>query len=466
MFRFRAAAALSGILFANAIGRASEPVVYSTPPGVAHEDTFTVRVRQEGGRWQDLFEHAVMVDLDDPQRASMVQFDMDAPVEVEVRKNNGDVRRVELRPNGTGIAVHLVGPIARFKLDHPAKLSVEFDGDRLHNLHLFASAVEKTRPDRQGAGVVWFGPGIHTPPDQPGSVFSFRSNTTVYLESGAVLRGKIVLDRVSNVRVLGRGIIQNPERGFEITYADNITIDGPIVINPKHYTVYCGQSRHVRIRDLKTFSAAPWSDGLDFMSCSDVDIADVFLRTSDDSIAIYGHRWGFKGDARNFLVQDAILWADVAHPINIGLHGGGDAAPEIIENLKFQHIKILGQDEDDPNYQGTMAISAGDANLVRHVMFDDVQVYDIEEGSLLNLRVLFNQKYSLSPGRGIRDIQFRNIRADARQLRPSVIAGFDAERTVAGVSIHGLTINGRKVPDAAGANLVVGPYAQEVTITK
>ncbi len=53
-----------------------------------HNDDFTVRVRSIGGEWQDLFEYKVQVDMDRVQDASMVQFDMDEPVEVMVKKNS------------------------------------------------------------------------------------------------------------------------------------------------------------------------------------------------------------------------------------------------------------------------------------------------------------------------------------------------------------------------------------------
>ena len=49
--------------------------------GLPHNDDYTVRVRMPGGEWQDVFEYKVQVDLDKPQDASMVQFDMGSPVE-------------------------------------------------------------------------------------------------------------------------------------------------------------------------------------------------------------------------------------------------------------------------------------------------------------------------------------------------------------------------------------------------
>ena len=66
--------------------------------GMAHNDDYTVRVRTLDGEWQDLFEYNVQVDMDNVQDATMVQFDMGCPVEVMVKKNNGTVRDVAIRP--------------------------------------------------------------------------------------------------------------------------------------------------------------------------------------------------------------------------------------------------------------------------------------------------------------------------------------------------------------------------------
>ena len=63
-------------------------------PGIRHNDDYTVRVREVGGEWKDLYEYNVNVDMDRVQDASMVQFDMGSPVEVMVKKNPGHIHDV------------------------------------------------------------------------------------------------------------------------------------------------------------------------------------------------------------------------------------------------------------------------------------------------------------------------------------------------------------------------------------
>jgi polygalacturonase len=221
----------------------------------------------------------------------------------------------------------------------------------------------------------------------------------------------------------------------------------------------CGQSRGLTIRNLRTFSAGGWTDGIDLMACSNVHIDGAFLRTSDDAVAIYADRWDYHGDARNYLVENSTLWADVAHPVNIGLHGSKDV-PRTIENLVFRNIDILDHDEDDRDYQGALAITDGDNNLVRNVVFDDIRVDRIEEGILFNFRVVFNQKYSLAPGRGIENIVMRRVRSRSGNANRPVIAGYDTHRTVRDVSL--VDVGG---PDGALSleDIDVGLYAERIS---
>lgn len=436
--------------------------IHESPPGAAlysHlNDDFTVRARIPGGAWRDLYEYKVRVDSDRPSEATMVLFDVAGPVEVAVKKNNGDVRRVEVRPDSAGIRARLVGNTAYFRVERPTKVSIEFDGDRLHNLHLFANAPEAMLP-AAGPDVVYFGPGLHKPAEGQKS-FRFASNKTVVVAGGAILQGMVELRDVENVRIVGHGIIEEAQEGILIAKSRNITIDGPVILNPKHYTVYCGQSTGVTIRNLKAFSVGSWTDGIDMMSCSDVLIDDVFLRNSDDNIAIYGGRWEFKGDVRNVRVQNAILWADIAHPINIGLHGTA-STPEVIEDIAFRNIDVLGHDEDDRDYQGVMAITDGDNNLVRNVRFEDIRIDDVQEGMLFNFRAVFNAKYSHAPGRGIQDILIRNVRFKGGDINRPVLAGYAADRTVRGVTIDNLTVAGRRI---TRGDIDVGPFVEGLTV--
>jgi len=444
---------------------AQQLVTYPVPQAVVysmHNDDYTVKVRKPGGEWQDLYEYNVKVDLDKPQDASMVYFDFSGAVEVFVRKNNENIRSVAVRPSSYGIKPLVNGNTITFTLTGAKKISIEFNGDKFHNLHLFANAIEKDRPDSNDVNVIYFGPGVHYPRDTVKKEFRIPANKTVYIDGSAILRGMLVCDHVNNVRITGRGIIDRPQEGVAIYYSNNIEVDGITFIDPNHYTVAGGQSKNITIRNVKSFSAKGWSDGLDFMSCSDVTIDDVFLRNSDDCIAIYGHRWDFYGNAKNYSVTNSTLWADVAHPINIGVHGDAVKGGDTLENIVFKNIDILEQDEDDPNYEGCMAISDGDLNLVRHVRFEDIRVDDFEEGQLINIRAVYNKKYNAAPGAGVQNIYFRNISYNGVNNSLSIINGLDKDHLVQGVTFENLSINGKLIINAEEGNIRLGQFTKNI----
>ncbi|MVM35991.1 glycoside hydrolase [Spirosoma sp. HMF4905] len=460
LFFFLIAALSTALAQTLVVHPVPQELVYS-----AHNDDFTVRVRRSGEAWQDLFEYAVDVDMDKVQIASMVTFDFSGTVEVAVTANNETIQAVQIRPLSAEIVPTLRGKTLYFKLNQPRNLSIEINGDKRHNLHLFANPLETYKPNPNDPNIVYFGPGIHTPGDKPGDVFNIPSDKTVYLAGGAVLRGKLVCDKVKNVRILGRGILDHPLRGIEITHSENVEVDGLIVRNPQHYTVYGGQSKGITIRNLKSFSCKGWSDGIDLMSCSDVLVDNVFMRNSDDCIALYGHRWNYYGSCRNVTVKNSILWADVAHPINLGLHGNTVSVGDTLENITFTNIDILEHDEDDPNYQGCMAISCGDLNLIRNIRFENIRVDDFEEGQLVNLRVLYNQKYNTGPGRNIEDVLFKNITYTGALANPSIIEGLSEKGAIKGVTFDNISINGKQILSTTDFGLKVGRFTEAIKFT-
>ncbi len=388
--------------------------------GMSHNDDYTVRVRVPGGDWKDLFEYNVQVDMDRVQDASMVQFDMGSPVEVMVKKNNGTIHEVDIRPQARKVQYVQNKNVITFTLDKPQYLSVEFNGDRLHNLHLFANPMETETYSKEEKGVMYFGPGVHRPKDLPNNQIRIPGNTTVYLAPGAVVKAKLLLDKVENVRIIGRGILDHPVRGIEITDSKNIVIDGITVVNPDHYTVFGGGAEGVTIKNLKSFSCKGWSDGIDMMCCHDVLIDNVFMRNSDDCIALYN------------------------------------------QNLVFRNIDILEHDEDDVPYQGCMAIDAGDRNRVKNILFEDIRVESIQEGRLFHINVRFNGKYDKQPGQSIDGVTFRNITYNGVGENPSLIKGLDKDRMVRDVIFENVVVNGKKMKDLSG--FITNEYIERIGV--
>ncbi|QUL53414.1 hypothetical protein KDC22_23905 [Paenibacillus tritici] len=471
--------------------------VYEAPEGVPLRHDFKVRACVPGGVWQDIAVYEAKVDMHEVRLASMAYFDMRGTVNVEIEYDEAAIEEVVIRPLSAGTAYERQGNVIRLTLDRPCKLSIEINGNRFNNLHLFANKPESAAPQPDAAGVLLLKPAIHRTEDiyrlaeelavlSPGAprviyfapgmhyleetVLRIPSDTTVYLAGGAAVVGSFVCEQVEKVRICGRGIIYLSQfsrfsafRGVRIVFSRDIAVEGITLLDPPHYSIYIGKSERVRIDNFKSFSTRGWSDGIDMMASSDIEIRDVFLRTSDDCIAVYGSRWDYQGDTRRVSVTHSILWADVAHPLMIGTHGDHERDGDIIEDIEFRNIDILEHHEPQENYQGAMAINAGDHNTIRNVTYDNIRVEGFEQGRLVDLRVVWNKDYNPAPGRLIENVVFRNINYTGDNAQPSRIHGYDVERRVEGVTFVGLVINGKPVLDASVGNFDVNTFTKRVS---
>lgn len=426
------------LCFCTTIAQAGKIVTYQAPAEITQNKDFTVKVRTAGGPWTDLDEYEVLVDAQNVQKSSMVSFDFDGNVEVSVTCNREDVKTARIRPLSYNIPFNLKGNTITFTLANPSDISVEVNGDIFHNLQLFSNPLETDKPFQGDPKTIYFGPGFHQM-----DTLKMEIGQNLYLAGGAVLKTKVVCNRVHDVKIFGRGILLNGYRGVEITFSSNISVHDLIFVNPTHYTIFGGQSDHLDINRIRSFSAKGWSDGIDLMSCSDVQVDGVFLRTSDDCIALYGHRWEYYGDCRNVTVRNSTLWADVAHPIMMGTHGNPELGKsEVLENLTFQNIDILNHDEPQLNYQGCMAINVSDENLARNIRFENIRVEDFERGQLFNLRVTYNKKYATAPGRGIENITFKDVTYQGKNANLSILEGYAENRGIKHIVFDNLIING------------------------
>lgn len=443
--RYLKSTLLLNILFQLPLIAENQLVTYEAPEGALLNNAFNVEVRVPGEPWRPVPTYLVKVDevrqaQHQTMNASMASFDMKGRVEVRVTPLGVKLKTVRIRPLSYGIQHTRKGGAFTFFLDKPSNLSVEVNADIFHNLHLFANPIMTETPDQNDSDVVYFGPGIHT---FPNNAYRVPSGKTVYVDGGAVLRGQLLIEDVRDVRVIGRGQVEHTVKmGIHIARSKNVLVEGL-------FTTQCatGGSDLVTIRNVKSISYYGWGDGMNVFASSNVLFDRVFCRNSDDCTTVYATRKGFSGDARNITMQHSTLWADVAHPIFIGLHGDADQ-PDVIENLTYTDIDILDHKEMQVDYQGCLTINAGDNNVVRNVRFENIRVEDFRQGQLVNLRIFFNKKYCRAPGAVIENVLFKDITYNGSNAALSIIAGYDEQRNVRNICFENLVINGKVIHDA------------------
>ena len=446
--------------------------VAGAPQGISLNNDFTVKVRPEGkSKWVLVPTYLVKVDevretKHHVEHASMATFDFSEKVEIAVTYNKGEIDSARVRPLSYDIPFTIEGNTLQFSLEKPANLSVEVNGDIFHNLHLFANPLDTFEVDKKNPDLIYFGPGIH---HVEGGEFRIPSGKTVYVAGGAVMMGRMLIENVHDVKLLGRGIIDpSVKMGIRIANSRNVYVEGLMATQ-----CATGGSDSVTIRNVKVISYFGWGDGMNVFSSRNVLFDRVFCRTSDDCTTVYGTRLGFERPSSNITMQNSTLWADVAHPIFIGIHGNVDK-PEILENLNYVNIDILDHKEKQLNYQGCLAINAGDENLIRNVRFEDIRIENFRQGQLVNLRIFFNEKYCKAPGRGIENVVFKNVSYAGNRAEISVIEGYDAQRKVRNIRFENLRINGQIISDDMPgkpkwyhtgdmARIYVGPHVEGVS---
>ena len=276
--------------FPTSVQAATTLKTYPAPSGVTLNTAYTVKVRVPGGNWQDLDEYQTLVDNYHPHNVSFVNFDTDGPVEMSVTFNTGTITSAIIRPSNKNITPTINGNTMTFSISGPMNLSAMVNGDKYNTLDIFANPVEVNPPSPNDPNVIYVGPGYYT------QDYIVPSGKTLYIAGGAAIKGEVILDNATNAKVMGRGVLDRPSgRAVSANYANQITIEGIILNdygdgNNGGNAVHVAGSTNVTIDNVKAYNYKKWTDGIDTFNASYITINNIFMRTADDAIAIYGSR--------------------------------------------------------------------------------------------------------------------------------------------------------------------------------
>lgn len=450
------AAGLSGLTATTARAdddnSAPKLVTYPRPATMPTNAAFRVRVRTApDGEWANLDIWRPQLEEINPTTGSgkvyatsMVYFDFQGSAEIEVTYLKGGTTKARVRPDALGIKPELLGDTLRFTLDEPRDVVVQVNDEVFDCLHVITNHIDPNPPAADDPDVIYFGPGVHT---VTGNVLTVPSGKTVHLAGGAVLTAQVFFKNVEKAALTGHGMLYGGPGGVLCEGSKNIRVEDVIIMNPNGYAGTFGESENVHVKKARSFSSKGNGDGFDVFSSTGVVFDSCFMRNSDDCFAIYAHRWNYYGDTRDITIQNCILWADVAHPINVGTHGNSDA-PEVLENLVFRNLDILDHREPQMGYQGCIALNPGDSNLIRNVRIEDVRIEDFRWGQVIHMRVMYNKKYNTSVGRGIEDVYVKNLTYTGTHANPSLFLGYDADHAIKNVTFENLVVNGTVVADS------------------
>ena len=289
------------------------------------------------------------------------------PVDVIVHRIGKPAVNPEVRPSPWQIKPEVMDDnTIRFTLPSydMRKVSVEFDGDRQHNLFLFPVRPDNDKPDPKDSKVKYFGPGEH----DAGKIELYEGQT-LYIDYGAVVYGQVrVLS--DDCTIAGHGVLS----GEKMRHWGEQYSNGDIIIN-------CNPARrreqkNLTVKDITVIDGPSWNlsiynydgvlvdgvnmigwelngDGIDLVSSHNAEIRNCFLRNYDDCITLkVRFNANPVADLYDVHVHHNLIWNDYARGIVVGPEAGNtDYGTGFIHNVVIEDCIILqhkaGVNNDD-----------------------------------------------------------------------------------------------------------------------
>ena len=365
----------------------------------------------------------------------------------------------------------------------PCNFSLESGGRIVGNLLVFLSPERDDHPSPGSPGVIYFGRGEH----DVGTMYLSRDDVTVFLDEGAVLRGKMHLLGCRNVRICGAGRIddeRSSERAVTLDIAGcvNVEVRDIVVTNPTTWTVRPFASENVRIDNVKIIGCRGNSDGVDVVNSRHVLVENLFTRTWDDSLVVkafgendrrrdpkapwteeqYDRLWAMAGDVYDLTFRHCTLWNDFARPMEIGVELRADEVRDIL----FEDIDMIHSTTGYP----VMGCHHGDRADVHDIVFRDIRIEDAPGAQLFDFRIT-DSVWSTDGRKGrihdvtVRDVDLLPPAGDTVMPSMSRLEGWSAENSISDFRFENVRLMGRYAFSPETLGLSVRDHAYNVTVS-
>ncbi|OGV36938.1 MAG: hypothetical protein A2X48_00310 [Lentisphaerae bacterium GWF2_49_21] len=428
-------------------------LAYPMPPGLVTSPDFTITVNDTpvwveriGSKLKSfdyrLYAGREMEDL------NVANFACSGPMKIKITVAE-DVKSVIVRPKSRKVSAETSGRDITFSIPGPQKLYIEING--LPHLAIFANPPEDNPPKQGEPGVVYYGPGTH----DIGKIV-LQSNQTIYIAGGALVNANIRGDKLQNVKILGRGILQG---NISISNTSNLEVDGIFIRNTKGWSNTLTNCHHSSYRNVKVFGyEGIYSvDGINPVSCTDFTIDDCFMRCRDDCVAIKSTNIDLKVDSINVTNCVMVGWA-CADGVTIGYELNGSP----VENVLVKNCDILyaRSGGGTGGHSGFSIVCDGPA-WVRNIRFEDIRVEEQIEFKNLELILTNGKIYGKYPPGHIKGVHLKNIEWE-NPGKPFILSGFSSENLVEDVTFENCKVGGKLLTSTADADFKVNEFVGKV----
>lgn len=426
------------------------------------------------------------------EKSYFVAFENDEGAEICVKSRKPGVPIV--RPVSENVCVNESENGYTFRLNKHGAYSFE-TGDGHANLHLFfnrPAAYSFTRNEK----VIRYEGGTF----DAGEIV-LHSDETLYVAEDAVLHCNIVAENAENVRICGRGILDNSNSKekilFDVNTGDgqadvgnavrkhfislnnckNVTISGVTLRDSLCYNVSAVNVDGFYCNDVKIIGCWRYnSDGIDMQNCRNAHVSNCFVRTYDDCICVKGDR-GVRTNCEHILVENCVFWCDWGHAMEIGLETCADKITDIRyrdctvmrTNFDFLHIGCADYAEiSDVSYENINLEFTGDEREPYYQKADGEE-YPANNTpyspALLGIGIFHHFEYSVGDKFGrIHGVKYKNITVTGAKGKPKItVNGADETHTVPDVTLETVTINGKRATSLSDFETEIG-YGENIII--
>lgn len=420
---------------------------------------------------------------------------------------------VKIRPLSLGITPKIKNGRISFTLKKPAYFTVEPYG-RMGALHIFADPMPCYDIDYKDPNVLYFGEGEH----DVGEI-KLESNQTLFIDEGAVVYACIHAIDAENIKILGRGILDNSKNTekilfehnaqdnneavnnaerkhtVQLEYCNNIKIEGITIRNSLVYNIRPIGCKNLHISTVKIIGCWRYnSDGIDMHNCEDVLIDNCFLRTFDDSICVKGFDCYYYGDVekavnaamyrngksydifKNTVIKNCTIWNDWGKCLEIGAETRAKEIYDIVfENSDIIHVTGSVLDCCNVDYADVHDVIYRNINIEYDniipkalIQKNDKEIYQNTDTdytpNLINVISTFHHEYSAGgTRRGInRNITFKNIYLYGRQKPTLYFKGYDEAHQTKDILVNDLYWNGELITSFNDKDFITDNYTENI----
>lgn len=449
--------------------------------------------------------------IEQSEKICFASFSQKGEVKVAV-KPNFEFKSVKIRPLSKNIHYEVINGEVIFTLPEPMYITVEFDG-KSRALHMFSDTDENWK---LSGDVIYFGEGMH----DVGQI-ELKSNQTLFIDEGAVVFACVSAIDAENIKIIGRGILDNSKNKekilfeaneknndkavnnavrkhtIQLEYCENIEIDGITIRDSLIYNIRPIACRELEIKNVKIIGSWRYnSDGIDMHNCENVHINNCFIRTFDDSLCVKGFDCYYEGDVekavyeamhrngksyevfKNVLVENCTIWNDWGKCLEIGAETRAEEISGIVfKNCDIIHVQgsvldcgnVDYADVHDITYEN-IRVEYDDAILSPVIQKDDSEKYENKDldysPNLIEAVVSYHEEYSAGGSRRgkNRNITFKNIYITSdRHIPKMYFCGYDETHKTENILISDIYLNGKRIESENEIKMTFGEYVENIT---